>query len=87
MRRARWVLLGVILFLVAVRASLPFLVKDYVNHQLNSGNDYGGRLAEIRIQLWRGQYTIKSLEIFEEIRRYSCSPLFGAPNGPLYRME
>jgi Domain of Unknown Function (DUF748) len=77
-RRARWILLGTALLLIVVRISLPFLVKDYVNHQLNRAQDYGGRLDGIHIQLWRGQYTIHSLQIFKKAGGVPV-PLFSTP--------
>lgn len=65
-RPVRWTLLGLFLLLLLVRISLPFFVRDYVNHQLNQARDYGGRLGGIELQLWRGQYSIRSLQILKK---------------------
>ena len=64
-RRFKWVIIGVVLFLCAVRAVLPFAVERYVNHQLNKSKDYGGRVASIHMQLWRGRHRINYLKIYK----------------------
>lgn len=48
-----------------LRLAMPFAVERYVNRQLNRSHDYGGRVGNIHIQLWRGRYRIDDLKIFK----------------------
>ena len=55
------IILGVLL--IAVRLSLPFLVKWYVNKTLDEMPDYDGQIGDVHLALWRGAYAIKSVNI------------------------
>jgi hypothetical protein len=59
----RWTLLTLLVLVVAARAALPYAVKHYVNQQLNKIPEYRGRVAKIDVQLIRGAYKIRGLEI------------------------
>src|SRR5207248_888599 len=48
---------------VATRLALPYIVKRYVNHQLNKSPEYRGHVEDIHVALIRGAYTIKNLKI------------------------
>jgi hypothetical protein len=61
--RMRWILLGVLMFIIAVRASLPFIVKSYVNKTLDEIPGYKGHVDDIDINLWRGAYEIEGLRL------------------------
>jgi hypothetical protein len=76
-RHARWYLLGLIIFLALVRLALPFAVEDYVNRQLNKAHDYGGRVGNIHLQLWRGRYRIDNIRIYKRTGEVKV-PLFAA---------
>jgi hypothetical protein len=76
-RRARWVILGVVLVLAIIRLILPFAIKRYVNHQLNTTQDYGGRIGDIHVQLWRGRYRVDQVNIFKRNGAVRA-PLFSA---------
>jgi hypothetical protein len=56
LRRNRILLvLGIIVVLaVALRAALPFMVRDYMNRKLASLESYQGSVADVDIALWRG---------------------------------
>jgi hypothetical protein len=60
----RWLIVTVII-LFLLRLALPFIVKDYVNHQLNKAGDYTGKIGDVTISLWRGAYQIKDINIFK----------------------
>jgi hypothetical protein len=77
LRRARWWILGVVIFLVILRLLLPFAVERYVNRQLNRAHDYGGRIGDVHIQLWRGSYRIDNVEIHKRTGGIPV-PLFAA---------
>ncbi len=59
----RWILITLVLLLVTARAVMPYAVKRYVNQQLNKIPEYRGSVAGIDIQLIRGAYKIRGLEI------------------------
>jgi hypothetical protein len=52
--------------LAAIRLALPYAVERYVNRQLNNAHDYGGRIGNVHLQLWRGRYRIDNPEIFKK---------------------
>ena len=65
-RVVRWVILGLVILLAAIRLLMPFAVERYVNRQLNKAHDYGGRIGSVHIQLWRGRYRINGVQIFKK---------------------
>lgn len=65
-RRYSWsvgILVSVILLLVALRFSLPYLVRDYLNEKLADMGNYHGKIADVDLALWRGAYKINGLQI------------------------
>jgi len=64
-RVARWTILGLVTFLIAVRLALPSVVKAYVNRQLNKTAEYRGSVGDIDIDLWRGAYVIRELRMLK----------------------
>ena len=56
--------------LIAFRAALPFIVKDYVNERLHAMNAYDGSVADVDMRLWRGAYRIDGLEIVKKGGRH-----------------
>ena len=65
-RRGVWILGSVVLVLVAARIALPFWLKDYVNERLAEIHGYYGHVDDIDVQLFRGAYVIKNLELFKD---------------------
>lgn len=51
--------------LIIVRIALPYILKDYVNRQLNKSKDYSGRIGDVTVHLWRGAYRIHDIHIFK----------------------
>src|SRR5690242_9730429 len=62
-RWVQWTLLTLIVLAVALRLSLPFIVRDYVNRQLNRIPDYHGHVEKVRMHLYRGAYSVLNLEV------------------------
>jgi hypothetical protein len=56
---------GVIIFLVCARLALPFVLKSFVNHQLNKSKDYSGGIGHVTVHLWRGAYQVHDIHIFK----------------------
>jgi hypothetical protein len=73
----RWVLF-ILLFSVALRLALPFVVKAYVNHVLNGSEDYSGKIGGVEMKLLRGGYRIDQIQIFQKTKGVE-TPLFSAP--------
>ena len=67
MRRRRndflFALLAVAFALIAARAALPYIVRDYVNGRLAALDHYDGSVADVDIGLWRGAYSVDAIEI------------------------
>ena len=62
-RKTAIVLLAVALLLVAARVAMPYFVEEYVNDKLASLDSYDGHVGDIDLHLWRGAYSIDSIEI------------------------
>jgi len=54
---------SLVLIAVAVRAMLPYWVRDAVNERLARMGDYSGHVADVDIHLWRGAYALNALNI------------------------
>jgi hypothetical protein len=48
---------------VALRAALPWLVKDYVNDRLAEIGEYRGDVEDVDLVLWRGGYVLNDVTI------------------------
>ena len=59
-------LAGVIVLLIAVRLALPFLLKTFVNRQLNRADGYGGQIGDVTVHLWRGAYQVHDIHIVKK---------------------
>src|ERR1700722_10730070 len=71
LRHLSYWLAGLILLFICVRLALPYIVKDYVNRQLNHSNDYNGGIGRVTIHLWRGAYQIHDINIFKKTGKIS----------------
>lgn len=49
--------------LIAIRAALPYAVKDYVNRTLHGLQAYDGSVQDIDLAIWRGAYRIDGIQI------------------------
>ncbi|NMY67618.1 DUF748 domain-containing protein [Pseudomonas sp. WS 5414] len=58
-----WTLAGLLVLLLALHVTLPYLVRDYLNDKLADMGDYRGQISDIDLALWRGAYRINGLEI------------------------
>jgi len=76
-RPTRWTVLILLGVLVALRLSLPFGLKAYVNRQLDKMPDYDGHVGDIDVHLWRGAYRIRDLQIVKTTSNVPV-PLFAA---------
>jgi uncharacterized protein DUF748 len=77
-RRTWQTLILVFFVLAAIRAFLPYLVKDYVNRTLSRIPGYRARVADIDIHLWRGAYSIQGLDVEKREGKVPV-PFFSAP--------
>jgi len=64
-RRNKWLLAVTILvvLLIAARAALPYVVKDFVNRKLAALESYDGHVEDVDIALWRGAYRLEGVGI------------------------
>jgi hypothetical protein len=62
-RKVLIVVLAIVALLIGARVALPFVVEDYVNKQLQTLKAYRGHIGDVDIHLWRGAYSIDSIEI------------------------
>ena len=80
-RRYRWPLISLaslIVLLVVLHLSLPWLVRDYLNDRLADMGDYRGQVADVDLAWWRGAYKINGLTIVKTTGKVPV-PLLEAP--------
>lgn len=80
-RRYRWPLAGLaglLVLLLALHLSLPWLVRDYLNGKLADMGDYRGQIADVDLAWWRGAYRINGLSIVKTSGKVPV-PLLNAP--------
>lgn len=61
-----WTLMSVLLVLVVVRASLPFVVKWYANNTIDEKSGISGHIEDVDLALIIGAYDFVGIEIFQE---------------------
>lgn len=49
------------LLLVSIRLAMPYAIRHYVNHAIKNVQGFDGSVKDIRINLYRGAYTIDNL--------------------------
>lgn len=54
---------AIAVLLLALRASLPGLARDYLNNKMANMGEYSGHVSAVDIDLWRGAYTLEELEV------------------------
>jgi len=57
------VLIGIVVLLVIVRLTLPYVILHYANKSLANLDGYSGRITDIDLAIYRGAYTIKDIYI------------------------
>ena len=64
-RRDKWLIavVVVIVLLVAIRAAMPTVIRDYVNDQLQALEQYNGQVEDVDLALLRGAYGIDNIRI------------------------
>ena len=64
-RRDKWLIAVAIVLIagVAVRVALPGMVRDYVNHKLQTLEGYQGHVDDVDISLIRGAYRVDNIKI------------------------
>lgn len=67
----------ILILLVCLRLALPYVLKSYVNRQLNDSHDYGGSIGDVTVHLWRGAYRIHNINISKKDGQVS-TPFFSA---------
>ena len=63
LKRSYYLLAGVIVTLIALRAAAPLVILHYANNVLENVENYTGSIEDIDLSLWRGAYTIKALRL------------------------
>jgi uncharacterized protein involved in outer membrane biogenesis len=61
--KSLWAIVIVAAVLVAIRAALPSIVKDYVNDRLEGLDAYDGWVEDVDLALWRGAYRMDGVQI------------------------
>ncbi|MGH7980122.1 MAG: DUF748 domain-containing protein, partial [Limisphaerales bacterium] len=69
---------ALILIFIGLRVALPHLVRQYVNHELHKSKTYAGSVGDITIEIWRGAYQIKNINISKRNGNIK-EPFFSAP--------
>lgn len=80
-RRYSWpltTLAGLLVLLLVLHLSLPWLVRDYLNGKLADMGDYRGQIADVDLAWWRGAYKINGLTIVKTTGKVPV-PLLDAP--------
>lgn len=73
--KSLWAIVLVVAVLIAVRAALPGIVKDYVNDKLQAMEAYEGQVGDVDLALWRGAYRVDDVLIVKRGAQQS-TPFF-----------
>jgi hypothetical protein len=58
----KWkIIIGIVVFLIAVRIVLPYIVLHYANKRLAEMPGYYGHIEDLDLNLYRGAYTLKQM--------------------------
>ena len=72
------VFFGLVAVLAVGRSILPWAVRNYVNRTLGRSPLYSGSIGDVRIHLWRGAYSIESIQLNKTTGNVPV-PFFSAP--------
>ncbi len=61
--RTQRILLIIASVLIVLRAFLPTVIKNYVNHLLTTHPDYVGHVEDVDLAIWRGAYSVEGIQI------------------------
>src|SRR5690554_645941 len=65
--KKRWIwILSIVILLLVVRISLPYIIKNYANRVLEEMEGYDGSVQDIDLHLFRGAYVVKGFELIDE---------------------
>jgi hypothetical protein len=58
----KWkIIIGIVIFLIAVRIALPYIVLHFANKRLAEMPGYYGHIEDLDLNLYRGAYTLKQM--------------------------
>lgn len=60
-KKVTLIVLGILIFIIALRIALPYIVLHYANKSLAKINGYYGHIEDIDLELLRGAYRIDSI--------------------------
>lgn len=80
-KKAKIIILSIVVFLIAFRLLLPYIVLKYVNNKLANLTEYYGHVEDIDIALIRGAYVINDIRIVktDEKKKNDTIPFFTSP--------
>lgn len=61
-----WLILGILALLIIIRILLPIFIENQINKMLANLNGYHGHIEDVDLNLYRGAYSIDSVNIYEE---------------------
>jgi hypothetical protein len=66
--------------LIAVRAALPYVIKDKINTTMHGLEAYDGSVADVDLALWRGAYRVEGIHVDKRAKgdRKENTPFFSA---------
>jgi len=67
----------IIVVLIGIRIALPYIIKDYVNRQLNNIPDYRGSIEDIDLHIYKGAYVIEGIKLLKTTGKIPV-PFFSA---------
>lgn len=59
------ILIVLAVLLIAARLAAPHFIKKYVNRKINEMPGYRGQIGDVSLHLWRGAYSIESIELLK----------------------
>lgn len=63
MKKSLKIFLVILVILIAIRISLPYVITDYVNKVLDDVPEYSGSIQDVDLNLYRGAYKIRELKM------------------------
>lgn len=57
------IVIGMVIFLLAVRIALPYVILHFANENLESLDGYSGRIDDVDLALIKGEYLVKSFYV------------------------
>jgi hypothetical protein len=60
-RKKTRIIIGIVIFLLAIRVALPYVVLHYANQALTNMKGYNGHIQDIDLAIYRGAYKVKDI--------------------------